>query len=228
MADGSGEGSGWKRVQSLFKLSNGSRPPEEIEAWSNAVFVATAFGFLFGGLIGARHSGDKYIAMNHNTKYQHPIQAHREMHGAAALGFLRQGLKWGYKMGAFVALFSGCDILLSVYRNKDDMLNMIASGGVTGLLFRVRYGIKPSIGGMTLGLLVTTPFAVVFHGLDWLLVSEEKRQKRIEQVLEARRKRERTWDDRLDVISEVMDNLDVDDESSTKSLKTYYEVKNSK
>lgn len=228
MADDTSDDTGLKRVQSLFKLSYGSRPPEELEAWSSTVFIATAFGFLFGGLIGARRSGDKYIAMNHNTKYQHPMQAHREMHSAAALGFLRHGLKWGYKMGAFAALFSGCNILLSVYRNKEGALNMIASGGVTGLLFRVKYGIKPSIGGMTLGLLVTTPFALAFNGLMWLLISEEQRQKHREQVLESRRKRERTWDDRLNVISEVIDTLDVDNEPSTKSLKTYYEVKNSK
>ena len=34
-------------------------------------------------------------------------------------------------------------------------------------------------------------------------------------------------DDRLNVISEVMDSLDINDESSTKSFRTYYEVKSS-
>lgn len=65
--------------------SYGSRPPEELEAWSSTVFIATAFGFLFGGLIGARRSGDKYIAMNHNTKYQHPMQAHVSVYKTVCL-----------------------------------------------------------------------------------------------------------------------------------------------
>ena len=30
--------------------------------------------------------------------------------------------------------FSGCNILLSVYRNKDNSLNMIASGGLMNIL----------------------------------------------------------------------------------------------
>lgn len=29
----------------------------------------------------------------------------RELHGAAMLGFVRQGTKWGWKMGVFAGLF---------------------------------------------------------------------------------------------------------------------------
>ena len=50
--------------------------PEEFKEWSTTVFVASTVGFLFGGMIGARWSGDKYIMMNHFTKYAHPMQAH--------------------------------------------------------------------------------------------------------------------------------------------------------
>ena len=49
--------------------------PDELKDFSTAVCVASIVGFLFGGMIGARHAGDKYIAMNHSTKFTSAIQA---------------------------------------------------------------------------------------------------------------------------------------------------------
>ena len=53
----------------------GDSPPEEVKELSATVLVASVTGFLFGGMIGARHAGDKYIALNHNTKYASAMQA---------------------------------------------------------------------------------------------------------------------------------------------------------
>ena len=53
----------------------GEDVPDELKQVSVAVLVASVTGFIFGGLIGARHAGDKYILMNHSTKYASPMQA---------------------------------------------------------------------------------------------------------------------------------------------------------
>ena len=37
--------------------------------------VASVFGFMFGGMIGARHAGDKYITLNHSSKFTSVMQA---------------------------------------------------------------------------------------------------------------------------------------------------------
>ena len=42
---------------------------------STTMLIASLTGFLFGGLLGARHAGDKYILMNHSAKYTSTMQA---------------------------------------------------------------------------------------------------------------------------------------------------------
>ena len=49
--------------------------PEELRDFSTTVLVATFAGFFFGGMIGARHAGDKFIALNHSSKFTSVMQA---------------------------------------------------------------------------------------------------------------------------------------------------------
>ena len=49
--------------------------PDELNDFTTTVCVASIVGLLFGGMIGARHAGDKYIAMNHSTKFTSVMQA---------------------------------------------------------------------------------------------------------------------------------------------------------
>ena len=37
--------------------------------------VAAVCGLFFGGMIGARHAGDKYITLNHSSKFTSVMQA---------------------------------------------------------------------------------------------------------------------------------------------------------
>ena len=39
------------------------------------MLTASVVGFLFGGMIGSRHAGDKYIAINHHSKFTSTMQA---------------------------------------------------------------------------------------------------------------------------------------------------------
>lgn len=59
----------------IISISHGAPTPHELQGWPTTVLTASTLGFLFGGFIGARWAGDKYIAMNHNTKYPHAMQA---------------------------------------------------------------------------------------------------------------------------------------------------------
>ena len=49
--------------------------PEELRDFRTTVLVATFAGFFFGGMIGARHAGDKFIALNHSSKFTSVMQA---------------------------------------------------------------------------------------------------------------------------------------------------------
>ncbi len=47
----------------------------ELKELSLTIFIASVAGFLFGGMIGARHSGDKFITHNHASKFTSVMQA---------------------------------------------------------------------------------------------------------------------------------------------------------
>ena len=48
---------------------------EEVKDFPTTVLAASCVGFAFGGMIGARHAGDKFIAMNHHSKFSSTMQA---------------------------------------------------------------------------------------------------------------------------------------------------------
>ncbi len=54
---------------------HGDQLPEELTNVTTTVLVASITGFLFGGMIGARHAADKYILMNHGSKFTSTMQA---------------------------------------------------------------------------------------------------------------------------------------------------------
>ena len=49
--------------------------PDELVELKPSIMLGGIFGFFFGGFIGARWSADKFIAMNHNTKFPSVMQA---------------------------------------------------------------------------------------------------------------------------------------------------------
>lgn len=72
----------------------------------------------------------------------------RQLHSAVVIGFVRGGFLWGWKLGAFAGIFrcceqvitsyifkplgyfSICHIGMTVYRNKEGVLNVVTGGGV--------------------------------------------------------------------------------------------------
>ena len=63
----------------------GDEIPSELKDFSTTVCVVSMFGFLFGGMIGARHAGDKYITLNHSSKFTSVMQAQVGWHNIFAV-----------------------------------------------------------------------------------------------------------------------------------------------
>lgn len=48
---------------------------EEVKEFQATVLVATFTGFLLGGLVGARYSGDKFVRISQSAKFSSKMQA---------------------------------------------------------------------------------------------------------------------------------------------------------
>ena len=53
---------------------------EEVKDFPTIVLMATCLGFVFGGLLGSRHAGDKFIALNQHAKFSSTMQAQVHTH----------------------------------------------------------------------------------------------------------------------------------------------------
>ena len=200
--------SGWKRIITTITIRPGEAPPNELVELANAILAASFGGFLFGGFVGARHAGDRFILMNSNAKFSSTMQAQRQLHAASMMGFIRHGCKWGWKMAAFAAIFSGTHSLLTLYRNRDDVLNYVGAGGLTGCLFRVSAGLKPAIGGTALGMLLSFPIGMLMHGLDLTLGGGKERERVRLERLKARADMEEQWKAKLGATTGLIDAIE--------------------
>eukprot|EP00118_Oscarella_pearsei_P019966 m.214983 g.214983 ORF g.214983 m.214983 type:complete len:265 (+) comp39821_c1_seq29:1761-2555(+) len=220
--------SGWERLKDLFDRRDGEEVAEELQLWPVMTFAGSCVGFLFGGLMGARYAADEHVKMNKTTLYPNQMQAQRELHSASMMGMARMGARWGWRLGAFAGLFSAFNIAFSVYRDRNDAFNMAAAGGITGGIFRARYGLKPLMGGMLLGGVVSFPFGLLLQGVDSLFLPEEERvarkmKRRIDKEERLLKRKEKLC--KVQSLVETMEEeLAVDDnrDASAFGLSQYY------
>ena len=59
--------------------AGGEGAAEEIREFQATMLVGTLTGFLLGGLVGARYSGDKFVMLSHSAKFSSTMQAQVEI-----------------------------------------------------------------------------------------------------------------------------------------------------
>ena len=152
----------WERVKlKLSPFQNTKNPSREMKQWSMNVFGATVVGAFLGAKIGGRFLRDRFIYYSRGQVYHHAVEAHRKMHSYTVRGAVNLGSKWGWKLGIFCAFYSGIQISLAVYRDRNDVLNYMCAGAITGPLFYLNRGIRPMIGAsFVLGILVSFPIGL--------------------------------------------------------------------
>ncbi|XP_065911988.1 complex I assembly factor TIMMDC1, mitochondrial-like isoform X2 [Dysidea avara] len=204
---------GWKRVKSLLKASWNGERPEEFKEWYTSTVVAGVAGFLLGGYSQARHSRVHFIDTHNMHVFSSHIQAQRQLHSAVFMGFVRGGILWGWKLGAFVGVF----------RNKEGVLNVLTAGAVSGACYRLFIdGLSGMVKGAVLGALVSFPAGFVVLGIDKLLLGPKAKKEMHHVKQEAVRKRKEQWQQRLNGTSDIMADLGNDD--NLEGLSKHYKV----
>lgn len=73
----------------------------------------------------------------------------------------RQGATTASAMGSIALIYSLIGTGVSALRGVDDELNTVASGGITGLLYRSTAGLKPALRGGLYGLGISSLYVLV-------------------------------------------------------------------
>ncbi|XP_051915253.1 complex I assembly factor TIMMDC1, mitochondrial isoform X2 [Hippocampus zosterae] len=96
---------GWDRIKDLFQKDATQGYPEEVTSVVKSGLVASLAGLIYGGLPAARHARQRYIQLSQAELYTSRVEAVRSVHHAAIRGFVRYGLRWSWRVAAFVSLF---------------------------------------------------------------------------------------------------------------------------
>jgi hypothetical protein len=87
-------------------LSLGDRVTEkEISDVVNAVVLMSYGGFLIGGIRAMKPAAAAHIEANKDTKYVSQLHAQQHMNNTTLRAFVRQGLRWSWKVGGFTGIF---------------------------------------------------------------------------------------------------------------------------
>lgn len=150
---------GADRLKMMFDISRGLGP--ELTLVKAGFTIGGISGLLVGGINYARTAKINYIRRNQATPFVNPKQAMRELNDTMLLEFTRGGFKLGWRMAVFSTLYMTGITAGFTYRNKFGIAEHVASGALTGFLFKVNMGIRGSLVGMCLGGLLGLASGVV-------------------------------------------------------------------
>ncbi|XP_051915252.1 complex I assembly factor TIMMDC1, mitochondrial isoform X1 [Hippocampus zosterae] len=197
---------GWDRIKDLFQKDATQGYPEEVTSVVKSGLVASLAGLIYGGLPAARHARQRYIQLSQAELYTSRVEAVRSVHHAAIRGFVRYGLRWSWRVAAFVSLFNSVTTGLSVYRDKYTLGNYAAAGAVTGGLFRLNLGPRGLVAGTIIGAALGIPTGAVIISMH-SLTGESPRERRRRERRETYENKLAEWKARLDLTDELIGDL---------------------
>ncbi|XP_068127127.1 complex I assembly factor TIMMDC1, mitochondrial [Hyperolius riggenbachi] len=203
---------GWDRVRELYRLDEHGEPSKEVQFLVKSAVTTMMVGMVYGGVPAARYYREHYIKQSKAEVYRHRMEAVRSAHNAAIRGFIRYGVRWGWRMTAFVTIFNVVNTGLTAYRDKVAMSHFAAAGAVCGGLFRLNLGLRRLVAGSLIGSLLGMPAGMMIMGLQALTKEDlakhyhHMRQQEYQQKVEE-------WNEQLhltDVLLQDMQKADTE------------------
>ncbi|XP_061760637.1 complex I assembly factor TIMMDC1, mitochondrial [Nerophis ophidion] len=199
---------GWDRIKDLFQKNATENCSEEVTNVLKSGLAAALAGFVYGGLPAAHHAKQRYIQMSQAELYTGRVEAVRAAHNAAIRGFVRYGIRWSWRVAAFVTIFNSVSTGLSVYRDKYTLGHFVAAGAVTGGLYRLNLGLRGMVAGAIIGAVLGTPTGALMIGLN-SLTGENIRERRRRHRMELYEHQLAEWTTRLHRTDKLIGNLNV-------------------
>ncbi|XP_061693336.1 complex I assembly factor TIMMDC1, mitochondrial [Syngnathoides biaculeatus] len=197
---------GWERLMDLFQKDATQSYPEEVTNVIKSGLVASIAGLIYGGLPAARHAKQRYIQLSQAELYTSRVEAVRLAHHAAIRGFVRYGVRWSWRVAAFVSLFNSVSTGLSVYRDKYTVGNFAAAGAVTGGVFRLNLGLRGLVAGTIIGAVLGIPTGALIISMH-SLAGESARERRRRERREIYERKLAEWAARLELTDELIGDL---------------------
>ena len=197
---------GWQRVEAMWDIDE---PAMEVENLLTISLSSSITAFFLAGLLGARGRAEHFIANNKFRMFPSKVQAQREMHSQALLGFISSGCRAGWRACAFAVSFTLLSGSFNAYYNNVHVLHYTAAGSLAGVLLKLRQGPNSLFYGLLAGAGISLPVGLAVQGFHAILpqeyydaVEEEKQQRKEE--------RDNAWRYRLTALTRMIDSMKTD------------------
>ncbi|RDD37919.1 Complex I assembly factor TIMMDC1, mitochondrial [Trichoplax sp. H2] len=197
---------GWQRVKEMW---DENEPALEVEYLPTIAFSSSFTAFILAGLVGAQQTAENFRANSKFRMFPSKVQALREMHSHALLGFVRSGSKAGWRACIFAVTFTLLSGSLNAYFNKIHVLNYTAAGSFTGTLLKLRQGPRGIVVGLFAGSVISLPVGLCAQGLHSVLPQSYYDSLK-EDKLKRKKEREEDWQSRLSALSRMIDSMKSD------------------
>lgn len=158
---------GRDRLDDMFSKNHLNYRSAELDfVYGSAEKALVISAFVFA-MLGAGEARDKYIRENKLTVYKTIFLKHRNVHDHQIMGMMKNGARWGFKVGAFTLSFLMISQCIAVYRNKTTPFDYCIAGMLTGAVFRVNLGLRGMVGAGFFGSTFGLAAGLMIYGLRY-------------------------------------------------------------
>lgn len=133
-------------------------------------------GFLIGGKIGATVAGVEHVEAYSLEIYDSKKRAMEHYHSRTAMRWVRNGFKFGWRAGVFSALYGTLTILFYESNPEHVGTNVVASGVLTGVLYKCFSGWRNMVVAGIVGGAAALPGGALIGTFEKLYPDEVKRR----------------------------------------------------
>ncbi|VVC96416.1 RPII140-upstream gene protein [Leptidea sinapis] len=142
---------GWDRVKEMYSTNDSDEVSLEMHNVLQASMVGVFFGVIYGGFMKSRDAYLYFLENNQATIFKSTFEAKKKLQDYVTIAFAKGGYKWGWRLGFFTGLYSLVATTISVYRDKNSVLEYVVAGTITGAIYKCNLGLAASMVGAGLG-----------------------------------------------------------------------------
>ncbi|CAG4937174.1 unnamed protein product [Colias eurytheme] len=156
---------GWERVKQMYRRNEYDDFSIELHSIVQASLSGIFFGACYGGFMKSRDAYFYFIENNQAAVFNSTFQAKRKLQDYVTIAFAKGALRWGWRLGIFIAMYSSIATTISVYRDKNSVLEYVVAGAITGAVYKANLGLAASLVGAGLGSALSLVGGLVIIGL---------------------------------------------------------------
>ncbi|KAK3915879.1 RPII140-upstream gene protein [Frankliniella fusca] len=161
-----GDTTGWERVKfALFTPDENGEFGPHVEMIGTSSFMAFVVGFGIGGFEKSKSVYVEFLRTNQATKFDSHMEAKKRLQDRMSIGLMRGGFTLGWRAALFTFMFASVSSAVSLYRNKEGILEYTTAGLAAGMAYRIHLGIRRIIVGGILGSTLGTVTGLINTGL---------------------------------------------------------------